>query len=643
MKKQRARLGGVLKREFEKDLELFKYILVLLNDASSIRNVELMWAEDLDLFESKNPIAASTGQALVQLNPVGRTGTPRATPSNPFCDLVHGFGAYVEHTCGTSDDPAKERCRAARCSQVYPCHVGLTDIAVPVICGDTYLGTLFSGQVLTELPTAEGFARVTTVLAGQTHVDMAKLEEAYFKVPVVTQAQLTEMVRMLEVFARYIANTWKRLQIMSEFQRVHERELALERRELAALLLSGQMNNEVDVASLVRKAGLRQIPTRVLVLRLPAQPDTCSAAPAIGGHQTLHRISHIVEDLFRRSPDTLSSVVGSGELCILTGQQLRDPGREGNSLEGIIQAVLRAVRAQGIESARIGVSAAHIHPHELLRGYNEACSALESGHDRVSFFATKGVPRQLPIDSLSQILKALECAESSSVTLAIREFLAHAAPSGTITGQTQQWRGLLTWASEHVALEIIRLGADAAQVHTAKEQTTAAIFRSPSPFAMAEAFRLFVENLRQEMARTFSKREEKIVMEVHRMVRELDPDQVTIGDVATALRVSPGHLSRLYSRNTGMTLEEYLIRQRVGIAKRLLLDPRLNVAEIANRCGFCNPAYFSSVFRKYMHCTPREYARAPQLWNTQQNGSFAESTEGTPPLQATTAVGPEAE
>ncbi len=58
-----------MKQEFEKDLELFQYILVLLNDASPIRNVELMWAEDLDLFEPQHPIAASTGEALVQSRP----------------------------------------------------------------------------------------------------------------------------------------------------------------------------------------------------------------------------------------------------------------------------------------------------------------------------------------------------------------------------------------------------------------------------------------------------------------------------------------------------------------------------------------------------------------------------------------------
>jgi AraC-like DNA-binding protein len=56
------------------------------------------------------------------------------------------------------------------------------------------------------------------------------------------------------------------------------------------------------------------------------------------------------------------------------------------------------------------------------------------------------------------------------------------------------------------------------------------------------------------------------------------------------------------------------------MSKRLLLDPRLHVAEVADQCGFCNPAYFSSVFKKYMHCTPRAYASEPQRWGSPEVG-----------------------
>jgi two-component system response regulator YesN len=77
----------------------------------------------------------------------------------------------------------------------------------------------------------------------------------------------------------------------------------------------------------------------------------------------------------------------------------------------------------------------------------------------------------------------------------------------------------------------------------------------------------------------------------------------------------------VYSRTTGHTLEDYLIRQRLEMGKRLLLDPRLHVAEVADLCGFCNPAYFASVFKKHMHCTPRAYASQPQRWGSPETAT----------------------
>jgi AraC-like DNA-binding protein len=57
----------------------------------------------------------------------------------------------------------------------------------------------------------------------------------------------------------------------------------------------------------------------------------------------------------------------------------------------------------------------------------------------------------------------------------------------------------------------------------------------------------------------------------------------------------------------------------------MLLDPRLNVAQVAERCGFCNPAYFASVFKKYVHRTPREFARNPHASSNEMNSVHPEN------------------
>jgi AraC-like DNA-binding protein/ligand-binding sensor protein len=635
MKKRKSDLSETLKQEFKKDLELFEYFLVLINDSSPIRNVELMWADDLELFDPSQSPRVNTGDALVQLQPAGADvpGRTSPSPSTHFCDLVHGFGAHEETTCARSDKPAKERCRATGKSQVYPCHVGLTDIAVPVVCEGRYLGTLFSGQVLAEPPSPEGFAQVKAALENQPHIDMTRLEDDYYRVPVVTTAQLAEMVRMLEVFARYLGNAWKRLEIMSEFQRMRERELSLDRRELAELLLSGQVGfgtaeNAEPVRALARNVGLERYPDRVFVLRLQAASEDAAepaarvsglalgTPKAIGGSLALARVAHLIEDRCHSWSNTLATVVTPGEICIFTAQRARTPGNERMLLEEMAQSLVRIARSHGYPLARVGISSLHQQSTELLRAYHEAASALESGHSTVSCFESLPEPEKQPAQALARVLKALQLADSTAITAAVREFLAVAAPAAATVAQLQQARGLLTWACEHLAREIRTMGIGEVQLNAAKDRAVQIIVGSPSSFAMAEAFGGYVDRLRLQLVQMFSQREEKIVAETHRLVRELGPEKVTIQDLARDLKLSAGHLGRVYSRTTGHTLEEYLIRQRLEMGKLLLLDPRLHVAEVADRCGFCNPAYFASVFKKYMHCTPRAYASQPQRWGS---------------------------
>ena len=633
MKKQKSALSETLKQEFKKDLELFEYFLVLLNSSSPIRNVELMWSEDLELFDPAQRPRVTTGDALVQLqmNATPVPGRSSPSPSTHFCDLVHGFGAHEEQTCGRSDKPAKERCRATGRSHVYPCHVGLTDIAVPVICEGRYLGTLFSGQVLTESPTAQGFAQVRAALLGQPHIDMARLEEAYFRVPVVTTAQLAEMVRMMEVFARYLSNAWKRLEIMREFQQMRERELSLDRRELAELLLGGQMNEDGQgsldaLRNLGRNVGLERLPDRVLLLRLQDPADHADrtavapwssgviAAERVGSQLTLERVAHMIEDRCQSWPNTIATTVTPGVICIFTTQKSRTANHERMLIDEMAQALLRTARSQGHISARLGISAPHAKPTEMLSAYHEAASALDSGHSTLNWFESLPERQQQPSQGLAQVLKALQAAEPTAIATALREFLSAAAPPAPTLAHLQQTRGLLTWACEHLTREAAALGAGVEPLNGARERAIQIIMGSPNSFAMAEAFRTFVEQMRQQVVLLFSQRDQKIVSESQRLVREIGPDKATIHVLAQNLKLSAGHLGRVYSRTAGHTLEEFLIRQKLEMGKRLLLDPRLHVAEVAERCGFCNPAYFASVFKKHMHCTPRAYARQPQRW-----------------------------
>jgi AraC-like DNA-binding protein/ligand-binding sensor protein len=612
VKKASTVLTGDLKREFQKDLELFKHFLLLLNNTSPIRNVELMWHEEdeeLDPSKARFKSRVGTEDALVQLQPAAPEGN-RLSPSTLFCDLVHGFGAHEEKTCARSDVPAKQRCRATGCTQVYSCHVGLTDIAVPVSCDGQYLGTLFSGQVLVRPPTAQGFNFVREALDGQKHINFTSLEDAYYRVPVVTEAQVAETVRILELFARYISNSWKRLQLISESQRKQDRELSLDRKELASILLSGEIGDIQELKQLARRAGLQKIPDRVLVLQI--EYVRSSTALASTNVPSLNRLSHVVEDICQSLSNSLATVVRPGEVCIFTSQEVRNRSHQRLRLQEMAENILGKIRSHCPAGLRIGISEEHAQPGELLKAYQEACAALNGGSATVSFLSGPKPQKAQVSDVMTRLLKAFR--QGTQVSTTLREFLAIGMPADHSLAEILQSRALLTWAIEHVALETVTSGIDATQIKAAKEAAITSVLHAPSPFAACEAFRRFAEIVSQQMARAFSQREQKIVHAVSLLVEERGAARITIQDLADAVHLSCGHLSRVFRKTAGTTLEQYLIQQRVELAKRALLDPRLNVGEVAERCGFCNPAYFASVFKKHVKCTPREFASQPHRW-----------------------------
>jgi AraC-like DNA-binding protein len=265
--------------------------------------------------------------------------------------------------------------------------------------------------------------------------------------------------------------------------------------------------------------------------------------------------------------------------------------------------------SHGISSARVGISQRRRHISALARAYQEACAALECGGEAVCFFEHAAASTG-PAELMEPLVKAIR--DGGPIDAHIRAFMACAMPDGDSVLELPRWHAVLTWAIEHVALEVVSIGADPHQALDAKHRALNGVLNAPTPFIAGEAFRRFAVTAQQHVASLFSHRDQKIARAVCRFIDERGPAQVTVHDVAHALQLSSGHLNRVIRRTTGSTLEELLVRRRVELAKRLLLDTRLNVAQVAERCGFCNSAYFASVFKKYVQRTPSEFARSPQ-------------------------------
>ena len=83
--------------------------------------------------------------------------------------------------------------------------------------------------------------------------------------------------------------------------------------------------------------------------------------------------------------------------------------------------------------------------------------------------------------------------------------------------------------------------------------------------------------------------------------------EIRTDDIAEAVGLSPYHLSRLFKTHTGLTMREYLTRERIEAAKQLLAVSDRTIPQIASLLRFCDQSYFTMVFRRQTGQTPGEY------------------------------------
>ena len=103
-----------------------------------------------------------------------------------------------------------------------------------------------------------------------------------------------------------------------------------------------------------------------------------------------------------------------------------------------------------------------------------------------------------------------------------------------------------------------------------------------------------------------------VVEKAVRYIRSRYMDPISLGDVANHCFVSREHLSRIFKRETGFNISEYLTIYRLQKAESLLREnSKLKVAEVAQKCGFNDSNYFSKSFKKMYNIPPTAIKHKP--------------------------------
>lgn len=96
----------------------------------------------------------------------------------------------------------------------------------------------------------------------------------------------------------------------------------------------------------------------------------------------------------------------------------------------------------------------------------------------------------------------------------------------------------------------------------------------------------------------------KIVKEY---IEEHIQEKISVGDLANLIHINEQHLMRIFKRETGQSVVEYITERRIIIASNLLKDTNHTINFIADCVGCENYSYFTKLFKRFTGFTPREY------------------------------------
>ncbi|MFF2482070.1 response regulator [Paenibacillus sp. NPDC058071] len=89
-------------------------------------------------------------------------------------------------------------------------------------------------------------------------------------------------------------------------------------------------------------------------------------------------------------------------------------------------------------------------------------------------------------------------------------------------------------------------------------------------------------------------------------------EDISREDIAAHVFLNPDYLTRIFKKETGQSISDYLLQQRLSLAANLLLNTEMPISAIASRIGYSNFSHFSRIFKKNMALGPLEYRQKGQ-------------------------------
>lgn len=139
-----------------------------------------------------------------------------------------------------------------------------------------------------------------------------------------------------------------------------------------------------------------------------------------------------------------------------------------------------------------------------------------------------------------------------------------------------------------------------------------------SGISMEEA-RLRIARLEQALnaGKDSEDSDQALIQIILRYIRANIDQDIRRTDIASVVYLSPSYISRIFREHMGMPLKEFIIQEKMKLARTLICSTHLPISVIATKVGYGNFSHFSQTYKRQWGVSP----------SAEREGSVAEPPE----------------
>ncbi len=101
--------------------------------------------------------------------------------------------------------------------------------------------------------------------------------------------------------------------------------------------------------------------------------------------------------------------------------------------------------------------------------------------------------------------------------------------------------------------------------------------------------------------------DDELIRKAKLYIRENIQNKIYISDIACNANLSESYFAIYFKNKTGQTLRDYLLKEKMEWAGKILLEKNINIEDIASRLGYSDYHAFSRAFKKIYGKTPSTF------------------------------------